>query len=148
MAKRILVPLNGSPSSTEVLPLVVDLARAAGSTIRLLTVKPVPEPVHADDGRIVAYSDQEMARLEAEGNDYLDSVGATVCDVPVERVVRFGDPVEEIVTEAEAWDADLVALTASPRRRWLPRRHVADAIHRKAPAPLMVYYMGGPDMAD
>jgi universal stress protein A len=137
--KRILVPLDGHPSSAEVLPLVADLARSAGSTIRLLTVKPVPEPVRAEYGRIVAYSDQEMARLEAEGNEYLESLGATVPDVPVEHVVRFGDAVEEIVTEAETWNADLVALTASPRRRWLPRRHVDDVIHRKATVPVLVY---------
>lgn len=139
MTKRILVPLDGRPSSAEVLPLVADLARSAGSTVRLLTVKPVPEPVRADYGRIVAYSDQEMARLEAEGNDYLQSVGVTVSDVPVERVVRFGDPAEEIVTEAASWDADLVALTASARRRWLPRRHVDDVVQRTATVPVLVY---------
>jgi nucleotide-binding universal stress UspA family protein len=139
MAKRILVPVDGSPSGADVLPLVADLARAAGSTVRLISVKPVPEAVHAEDGRVVAYSDQEVARLEAEGTDFLVGLSATVPDVPVEHVVRFGDSVEEIVTEAEAWNADLVALTESPRRRWLPRRDLADVIHRKGSVPVVVY---------
>ena len=38
MAKRILVPLDALERSEAVLPLVADLARGAGSTVRLLHV--------------------------------------------------------------------------------------------------------------
>ena len=35
--------------------------------------------------------------------------------MPVESVVRFGDPAEEIVREADAFDADLIAVTTEDR---------------------------------
>jgi nucleotide-binding universal stress UspA family protein len=40
--------------------------------------------------------------------------------VPTEAVVRFGEPAQEILVEAEAFDADLIVLTAE-RRGWLAR---------------------------
>src|SRR2546427_3506765 len=62
MAKRILVPLDRTSTSEAVLPFVSDLAHGAGSTVRLLRVEPVPNNVVSDSGRVVAYTDQEMAR--------------------------------------------------------------------------------------
>ena len=54
-------------------------------------------------------------------------------------MVRFGDPVEEILHESDAFDADLIALTASDRglRRALGRG-VAERVVRKAPVPTLV----------
>jgi nucleotide-binding universal stress UspA family protein len=75
MAKRILVPLDRTSTSEAVLPFVSDLAHGAGSTVRLLRVEPVPNNVVSDSGRVVAYTDQEMARLEAEGLAHLAAPG-------------------------------------------------------------------------
>src|SRR5919197_1584737 len=118
MAKRILVPLDRTSTGEAVLPFVSDLARGAGSTVRLLHVKPVPNNVVSDSGRVVAYTDQEMTRLEAEGLTYLDAIAPLLQGVPVERVVRFGDPIREILVEAETFGADIIALTTSSRS-WL-----------------------------
>jgi nucleotide-binding universal stress UspA family protein len=140
MAKRILVPLDRTPSGEAVLPLVSDFARGAGSTVRLLHVKPVPNNVVSESGRVVAYADQEMARLEAEGSTYLEAITALLPGVPVERVVRFGDPAREILTEAETFGADFIALTTSGRS-WL--RHTlsgstAARIFRKSKVPVLL----------
>src|SRR5438034_7314334 len=105
MAKRILVPLDRTSTSEAVLPFVSDLAHGAGSTVRLLRVEPVPNNVVSDSGRVVAYTDQEMARLEAEGLAHLDAIATPLQGVPVERVVRFGDPASEILTEADTFGA-------------------------------------------
>jgi nucleotide-binding universal stress UspA family protein len=67
MAKRILVPLDRSDLAESIMPLVADLAPGADATVRLLHVAPVPENVVSTEGRLVAYADQEMERLEAEG---------------------------------------------------------------------------------
>lgn len=64
MAKRILVPLDQSPVAESVVPLVADLARGSGATVRLLHVAPVPGNLVSKEGRIVAYADQEMQRIE------------------------------------------------------------------------------------
>src|SRR2546427_12290474 len=101
MAKRILVPLDRTSTSEAVLPFVSDLAHGAGSTVRLLRVEPVPNNVVSDTGRAVAYTDQEMARLEAEGLAHLDVVGTVLQGATVERAGRFGEPASDILTQAE-----------------------------------------------
>jgi nucleotide-binding universal stress UspA family protein len=62
----------------------------------------------------------ESRGLEAEGSRYLDAVTASLADIPVEQVIRFGDLEGVILDEAAAWRADLVALTAGDRT-WLSR---------------------------
>ncbi len=120
MAKRILVPLDGSESAETAAALAAELARGSGGDVRFLQVRPVPEHRVSDTGRVVAYADQEMERVAAEGRDYLESVEARLGPVPAESVVRFGKPAQEILVEAEAFDADLIVLTAE-RRSWLER---------------------------
>lgn len=120
IAKRILVPLDGSESAETAATLAADLARGSGGDVRLLQVRPVPEHRVDHNGRVVAYADQEMERVAAEGRDYLDSVEARLGPVPAKGVVRFGEPAREILVEAEAFDADLIVLTTE-RRNWLER---------------------------
>jgi nucleotide-binding universal stress UspA family protein len=75
------------------------------------------------DGRTIAYADQEAARVEAQGLDYLRAIEIGLNGIPVEPVVRFGDPAEEIVREAVDFGADLIALTTRCRtglRRFAP----------------------------
>ncbi len=145
MAKRILVPLDQSPAAEVVVPLVADMARGNGATVRLLHVAPVPRNRVSEQGRVVAYADEEMARLEAEGLDYLrtaelqfDGAGDVDC------VVRFGDPTAEILEEAEAFGADLIAVTTEGRsavgRTVLGS--VAEQVVRKADAPVMLLRPG------
>jgi nucleotide-binding universal stress UspA family protein len=92
MAKKILVPLDQSVLAESVLPLVADLARGSSATVRLLHVEPVPQTRVNEDGVVVAYADQEMQRLEAEGRDYLAKAEVQLGGVPVDLSVRFGDP--------------------------------------------------------
>lgn len=144
MAKRILVPLDQSPTAEGIIPLVADAARGGGAIVRLLHVSPVPGPLVAKDGRVVAYADQEMARLEAEGLDYLRAVEARLDGVPVERVVRFGEPAEEILREADAFGADLIAVTTAGRSgiSRVALGSVAEAVFRKAAVAVVLFHAG------
>jgi nucleotide-binding universal stress UspA family protein len=101
--------------------LVGAIAREGGATVRLLRVYPVPEHVVGPRGTI-SYVDQEMDRLTGEGVDEMRPLEEQLDDVAVETVVRFGEPVPEILLEAEAFDADLIAVTANRRG------HVARAL--------------------
>ena len=144
MAKRILVPLDQSPEAEAVIPVVAATARDSGGTVRLLCVKPVPENRVNEEGRVVAYADQEMARLEAEGLDYLRTVETQLGMAGVECVVRFGDPVAEILKEAEAFGADLIAVTTGGRSA-LGRAilgSVAEQVVRKAEPSVMLMRAG------
>jgi len=80
-----------------------------------------------------------MARLTHEGLSDLRHLEADLSGVPVDAVVRFGDPVEEIVLEAEAFDADLVALTADQQGylRTALAPGVADRVARRVAVPTL-----------
>jgi nucleotide-binding universal stress UspA family protein len=142
MAKRILVPVDVDERSESVVPVVAWLAQGAGSTVRLLRVFPVPEQVVGEYGRVIAYVDQEMSRLTAEGLDELARLEVQLNGVPVETVVRFGEPVDEITLEAEAFNADLIALAGDRpgrvRRAIAPG--VADRVVEKTDVPTIVLH--------
>jgi nucleotide-binding universal stress UspA family protein len=139
MTKRILAPIGVRERGEDIVPIVSALAHGSGSTVRLLRVFPVPDRIVGSHGRTVAYSDQEMARLTAEGLDDLARIEAQLDGIPVESAVRFGEPTEEILLEAEAFDADLIALVSGGRGRlrsaFAP--DVAERVARKAPVPTL-----------
>jgi nucleotide-binding universal stress UspA family protein len=138
MAKRILIPVGPSEAADAGIPLVADLARSHGATIRLLTVYPVPR---LDAGRGgIPYADRDMERLRRAGLRRLDSVAARLDGVRLERVVRFGEPVEEILIEANAFGADLIALSTGDgvwRSKFLGRG-IADRVFRRASVPVLL----------
>jgi len=140
MAKRILAPIDGCQESTAIVPVVAALARGAGATVRLLKVFPVPERVMGQYGRTIAYVDQEMARLTAQGLDELAHVEAELEGIPVERIVRFGEPAEEIALEAQAFDADVVTLATNKRNRFASalRPRTVERVMEKTDVPTLV----------
>jgi nucleotide-binding universal stress UspA family protein len=115
MAKRILVPLDRTTDHEAILQFVADTARGAGATVRLLHVAPVPDMVVNSEGLVIAYVDQETLRLETEWLDTVQAMEPLLSGVPVEPVIRFGDPVEEILTEADSFDADLSVVMTTCR---------------------------------
>jgi nucleotide-binding universal stress UspA family protein len=91
---------------------------------------------------VLAYADQEAKRLTAEGLDYLRTVEVYLDGVPVESEVRFGDPAAEILREADAFGADLVAVTTTGRSglRRVAFGSVAEHVFRKAEVAVMLYH--------
>jgi len=149
MAKRILVPLDRSTLAAAVIPIVADTARGGHATVRLLHVAPPPENRVNDEGRVVAYADQEMERLSAEALDYLGTVEAQLDGVEVERAVRFGEPAAEILLEAAAAEADLIAV-ATGKRSGIAREllgSVAEQVLRRAEVPVMLVRPARPQPA-
>lgn len=145
MARTILVPLDGSRGSEAVLAAVERLARAEHATVRLLHVA---RPVGAVmvDGRVIRYADQEVTRTRHEAQTYLTSAAAALAGIEADLVVRFGDPVEEIVREAERGKVDLVAM-ATRRRTGLRRlleRSVAERVKRATRVPVLLARYGQP----
>jgi nucleotide-binding universal stress UspA family protein len=141
MAKKILVPVDDVPAAESVLPLIGAIARTPGATVRLLHVLPVPGNVTSPEGRVIAYADQEMDRLEAAHATRLRSIAEMhLPGLPVECIVRFGDPAEEILDEVSAFGADLVVVGTKTRSS-LARAllgSVAEKIMRKSPAMVVL----------
>lgn len=139
MAKRILVPLDTSEHSESVLPLVADLARAAGATVRLLHVTPYARTRFSEDNRVIHYAHQQEERDAREAELWLRELTPLLDGIDVEHRVRIGDAGEEILREADAFDADVIVLRASPWRWW--RRtlgRVAKRVRAKAGAPVVL----------
>jgi nucleotide-binding universal stress UspA family protein len=139
MAKRILTPIGEGERSEAIVPAVAALAQGTGSSVRLVRVFPVPREVVDSEGRVVAYGHQQMERLTSEGLNDLARVEAQLDGIPVEAVVRFGEPVEEILLEAEAFGADLIALAAHPRGRLRAALApgLAERLEGKATVPIL-----------
>ena len=139
-AKRILVPLDGDEGSEAILPVVAAVARDSGATVRLLRVYPVPERREGPHGRTIEYVDQAMSRLTGEARDEFARDEARLAGVPVETVVRFGEPADEIALEAEAFGADAITLAAPPRGwlRAVTAPGVAARVTRAASIPTLV----------
>jgi nucleotide-binding universal stress UspA family protein len=142
MAKRILVPLSLIEPAQSFIGAVADLARGAGATVRLLHVADPPDNVVDIDGRVIAYVDQEMHRLESEARDYLETLALGLDGIPVEFGVRFGDAAQQILAEAEAFGADLIALGVGSRRRFLLLGGVAEQLFRRADTPVALFRAG------
>jgi nucleotide-binding universal stress UspA family protein len=141
MAKRILVPLDEAVPAESMIEAIGALGRSTGATVRLLHVAPVPDSIVDEDGRVLVYADQETERLEAEALDYLRAVSFTLEGVALEYAVRYGDPVEQIVQDAETWNADLIAM-ATRGRSYIgraPLGSVAEQVFRKAPMAVTLY---------
>lgn len=140
MAKRILVPLDATTEHEAILPVVADAARAAGAAVRLLHVAPPTDRRLGEDGHVVAYADQEAARIRGDWVRRFHAAEGLLAGVPVECEVRFGTPIDEILAEARGWDADLVAVTttcANSLKRGL-LGSVAEQVLRRSPVPVLL----------
>ena len=144
MAKLILVPLDQSHESECLVPFVAQAARDGQATVRLLHVAPMPEGWTDEYGRVLSYADQEMQRLEAEGFDYLQAIEMQFENTSVECAVRFGDPVTEILREAIAFGADLIAVSTAGRSGVgrVVLGSVAEQVFRKSKVPVMLMRPG------
>ena len=132
--ERILVPLDGSTHSDQILPIVLVLALAYGSKVTLLRVHPmvyteIPSPL------VTGPLWDEQAMRESLEAQRLQLAKAGV-DVEINAV--YGVEAAEILAAAD--EADLVAMTTHGRsgfsRWWFGS--VAESVARHCPCPLLV----------
>ena len=142
--RRILVPVDGSPTSSAGLDEAIKLAKLTGARIRL---------VHVLDGNlfgigcetyvgdVLGMLSEAGARILTEAKARVDSSGATV-DTFITDLV--GERVCDVVAEqAKAWKADLIVLGTHGRRgaRRLLLGSDAEQIVRAAPVPVLLVRM-------
>lgn len=138
--KRILLAVDRSPRADAVATIAAETARGAHATVCLLHVAPEPAEVRDTRGQVVVYADQETESLRSQGLDYLRGLEAHFAGVSVESVVRFGDPVTQILDEAEVFGADLIVV-GTAGRSGIGRvllGSVAERVFGKATVPVML----------
>ena len=138
--RRILVPVDGSPTSNRALVAALQMARDGGGSVRLVHVL---EPLAYLPG--VDYANRAIADARRRAREVLVAAEAIAqsAGVPAETVLvdrpdlRLGEAVAE---EARNWRADLVAV-GSHGRRGIGRVLLgsgAEQIIRLAPSPVLV----------
>jgi nucleotide-binding universal stress UspA family protein len=130
--KTMLVPLDGSPRSETVLPVVVALAGGGGYRVTLMSVWEVlPEEVaNVGESHVRELCEQGMKSFRA----YLGNVAATLANRGIEAntEVRCGRPAAEILAADGALKPDLVAMASKGRCG------VADSVARGSRVPVLV----------
>jgi nucleotide-binding universal stress UspA family protein len=137
---RIVVPVDGSPTSLEAIPTAAGLAQQFGVPLELVTVREVnrtvmPSPAMPflidDGGRDTA--DDELADLLRQTSAPLQAAG-----IETSGQVLSGPVAPTITEQLEPYD--LVVMTSHGRRgvpRWL-LGSVAEHLVRTAPAPVLL----------
>ncbi|MFI5309669.1 MAG: universal stress protein [Gemmatimonadales bacterium] len=106
MYKRILVPLDNSPTDVPIVAHVLELARHCGASLVL---------IHVADG----FAARNLKQLELRESEeirkdrtYLDEIAARISatGLTVDAILSSGDPSEEIVAAAAREKCDLIAM--------------------------------------
>lgn len=144
MFQRILVPLDGSSLSEQVVPFAAALAKAAKGSVTLLHVVDVSAlqdtgQVWVEMPSVKQFVDEELARART----YLETVqGRLQADgVAAEIEVAIGTPTGVIGDAIENTKADLVAMSTHGRSglaRWVIGS-VADKVIRESGKPLLLF---------
>lgn len=160
MFKRIITPLDGSDASESVLAWVAPLAEKLKAELILMTIvetEPVPAPVVSLDRMDAPPESPELMaerelrwgrsdRLVTAATRYLESTARRHVPASVHFKIHVvsGNPEDQIVAQAVATGADLIAMAthrSSPIARGV-LGSVADRVFHSSPVPLLLLRPG------
>jgi nucleotide-binding universal stress UspA family protein len=136
MVQNVLVPLDGSRTSEEVLPAVVKLVKSTGGRLVLFHAVTPSEYFSVTAAQ---YVEQERRRSAAHLQKLAERAGKDGIGVQ-ERIVT-GEASREIVAEARRSHADLIAMSSHGRsgiREWA-FGSVAERVLRTTNVPVLVF---------
>ncbi len=137
--KRILVPLDFSPSSQLALDYAHAMARRFGASLHLVHVCEVPGMITGSmDAYAIAYTDWSQ-RLGAEAERQLTRIRGEITDVNLSTEVLFGNPARGIVGAAHSDRADLIVMGTHGHGAVMHMLmgNVAERVVRTAPCPVL-----------
>jgi nucleotide-binding universal stress UspA family protein len=144
MYKRIMVAVDGSPTSNQALDAAIGLARTFGSRLRLIHV--VNEMAHLSGYDQFGFSAGQLLKAMTDaGNAILHDAMARAAAAGIEVDCMLFNEIgerlgETVATAAKLWNADLI-VAGSHGRKGLGRMLMgsgADQIIRVAPVPVLV----------
>ena len=154
MYQRILVPIDGSPTSLKGLGEAIRLARLAGGALRLIHVVDELKYVTGFETG-AAYNEDLVPLMEDAGHQVLEQGRKLAQREGIEaETVLFttlaGRVSDLIVEQAKAWNADLIVIGTHGRRgvgRVLMGSD-AEQILRSAPVPVLLVRAVGSEAED
>lgn len=139
MYKRVLVPLDGSSLSENVLSFLTDIAGPLDMTIMLLRVLEPIQPA-LDGGPGIGVDDLEARRRDAA--EYLAplGIGLRARGIDTTSSIRVGRAEDEILAAARDGGADLIAMSTHGRSGLgrLLFGSVAEQVLRHADVPVFL----------
>ena len=142
MYSRIVVPLDGSSLSEQVLPYVRQLGLGLSIPVTLMTVVEPPTPTIGHGLNPDAHEYESETHLEDHAASYLEGIASDLrsAGLQVSTATPAGSPAREIVSEAARHPESLIAMSGHGRsgvaRWWLGS--VADRVLHLADTPLLV----------
>ncbi len=142
MFNKILVCLDGSSLSEQILPYATEVAQRFGSRVILLQVLQIPSSVAAASAQgAESIIEEEMRRLAYEAHQYLEGIAARLRQIglTVEAVTIEGSPGDAIVDYAATNDVDLITIITHGRKHLgrLVFGSVADHVMRHTSIPVL-----------
>ena len=144
MFRSILVAVDGSEHAAWALDEAIDLARAEGARLTLITVVPALPVV------VGGYAVATDGELEAEAERLLDDAAKRVPDgVPFAAVRRAGPVAQAILDRIEQGEHDLVVLGSRGHGAFhsLLLGSVSGAILHRSPVPVLIVHARSPSAA-
>ena len=140
MAKRVLVPVDGSEHAEHACDIVIE--NFPDATMVLLHVINPAEAGYSAQASIPSFSEEWYEQQKDQAEDIFDEVESRAQDndVAVERVVEVGKPTRVIVEYAEDNDIDHIVM-GSHGRSGVSRillGSVAETVVRRSPVPVTV----------
>ena len=140
MYKKILVPLDGSPSAEKVLPYARALAKRFAIPVDLLEVIDIVEMARSVAAAEGLFINQLAADEARRSGVYLDATAHSFAGVPVHCMVKHGHAAEIIVETAADGKDTLIAMATHGRsgvNRFL-LGSVAEKVLRATSNPLLL----------
>jgi len=141
---RALVPLDGLAFAEAALHTAANLVGPAGELVLACVVEPPDHVARDQNGRVLAYLDQQEEAVTREARDYLAQVATGLAQsypwLRVSTTVRIGEAASGIVTAAVDRDADVVVMASHGRTGVLRAviGSVAGAVLRKGSTPVLL----------
>jgi nucleotide-binding universal stress UspA family protein len=143
--KKVVIPIDGSEFSLQVLPTITKMFEPDQTELILLHVAPEPEVIELDPGdpELTVYVDQQEAGLRGNfADDMLPQVRRLEkAGFAASTAMCFGDPTEEIERFVDDESIDMVAMTTHGRTG-LARMmfgSVAEHVLHHSKVPIMIY---------
>jgi nucleotide-binding universal stress UspA family protein len=151
MYKKIIVPIDGSPTAQRALDEAVRLASALGSGLELIFVVDNSDMLYS-----VGYYDPASLRQDQVAFGHktlgaavpgLQAAGIAHATHVIEEPIGLGDVSGTILDCAKRFGADLIVLGTHGRRgvRRLVMGSVAEGVIRQATVPVLLIHADSPD---
>ncbi len=142
MFSKILLCLDGSSHSEQMVPYASEIAQRFGSQLILVQVIQIPSSLAAASAQgAEGVIEEEMRRLAYEAQQYLEGIAARLreANLSVETIAIEGSPGDAIVEYAAANQIDLIAIATHGRKNIgrLVFGSVADHVMRHSTIPVL-----------